>query len=155
MTSCRTLIIVTNANANLVSSKDQWELLSKRFFTMFLLSKMTMNLLFFLCCMMALQSVASFSGVNNPQRVFLSTPVSKHPKNRVVDCMTSPPVLLSPAMSVNEATAILLSNGFSGAPVVDDSQRLIGVVSSFDFLEMEAFEGRVHLTRSELYFQTH
>lgn len=69
--------------------------------------------------------------------------------------MTSPPVLLSPAMSVNEATAILLSNGFSGAPVVDDSQRLIGVVSSFDFLEMEAFEGRVHLTRSELYFQTH
>eukprot|EP00545_Synedropsis_sp_CCMP1620_P015129 CAMPEP_0119015388 /NCGR_PEP_ID=MMETSP1176-20130426/10942_1 /TAXON_ID=265551 /ORGANISM="Synedropsis recta cf, Strain CCMP1620" /LENGTH=142 /DNA_ID=CAMNT_0006968679 /DNA_START=198 /DNA_END=626 /DNA_ORIENTATION=- len=46
-------------------------------------------------------------------------------------------------MSVDEATTILLSNGFSGAPVVDDFQNLIAVVSSFDFLEMEAFEGAV------------
>lgn len=55
--------------------------------------------------------------------------------------MTSPAILLRPEMSVDEATAIILSNGFSGAPVVDSSQQLIGVVSAFDFLEMEAFEG--------------
>ena len=92
--------------------------------------------------LLTFQLVASFGGVtSNRQRVFVSTPVSKHPKRSVGDCMTSPAILLRPEMSVDEATAIILSNGFSGAPVVDSSQQLIGVVSAFDFLEMEAFEG--------------
>lgn len=55
---------------------------------------------------------------------------------------------LSPTSSTDEAMALLLVSGLSGAPVVvdvsdDDATHkiLVGVVSSFDFLQREAFEG--------------
>jgi CBS domain-containing protein len=49
--------------------------------------------------------------------------------------------VLSPDMSVDETMSMLLHTGLDGAPVVDDNQELVGVVSSFDFLQKEAFEG--------------
>jgi CBS domain-containing protein len=44
---------------------------------------------------------------------------------------------------VDESMALLLSRGLSGAPVVDNTndQRLVGMLTSFDFLQQEAFEG--------------
>ena len=91
------------------------------------------------CC--AFSATSSAASNQSNQRVFVSTPVSKYPKRLVKDCMTTTPlVVLTPSMSVDEAMALLLSRGLSGAPVVDgqDSRRL---VSSFDFLQKEAFEG--------------
>ena len=46
-------------------------------------------------------------------------------------------------MLVDDAIALLMSWGVSGAPVVDfkTGTMLLGVVSSYDFLQKEAFEG--------------
>ena len=76
-----------------------------------------------------------------PQRVFVSTPVSGFPKKTVRDCATQFPVALALETSVDEAMSKLLSSGLSSAPVVDASRRVVGIVSSFDFLQKEAFEG--------------
>jgi len=40
--------------------------------------------------------------------------------------------------TVDEAIGILLDLGYSGAPVVDDSGSLVGVVSAFDIIQKEA-----------------
>ena len=84
------------------------------------------------------QTATSFSV--NQNRVFVSTPVSQYPKRLVADCMTSPAHVLYPDNTVDEAIAALLSYGVSGAPVVQDG-KIVGMVSSFDFLQKEAFEG--------------
>ena len=44
-------------------------------------------------------------------------------------------------MSVQEAMATLYANSITGAPVVDDELQVVGVVSNYDFLWEEAFEG--------------
>lgn len=41
---------------------------------------------------------------------------------------------LPPDMEINRAAAILLDKGYSGAPVVDAAQRLVGVLSKKDCL---------------------
>jgi len=81
------------------------------------------------------------------QRVFISTPTKS--TNRIVsDLMTSQPHLftLSPHTPVDEAIATLLQAGVSGAPVIERLKnaendkvdcRLVGFVSSFDFLPRE------------------
>lgn len=81
-------------------------------------------------------------------RVFVSTPVSNYPKRLVEDCMThlSPAlVTLTPKESTDHALQKLLAHGVSSAPVVEDSDQttpvVVGMVSSFDFLQQEAFEG--------------
>lgn len=53
----------------------------------------------------------------------------------------SPITVLRPDLSVDDAMSLLLQSGLSSSPVVDDDFRLVGMVSSFDFLQMEAFEG--------------
>jgi CBS domain-containing protein len=75
------------------------------------------------------------------QRIFVSTPGSKFPHKVIADCMSSSVHVLTPEMSVEEAMTILLSHGISGAPVVDKNLHVIGIVSSFDFLQKEAFQG--------------
>jgi len=91
---------------------------------------------------------AAFSTKNS--RVFVSTPVSNYPKRLVGDVMSTNPICLTPDMSVHDAMATLLQNGASGAPVIKTEttndgkhkkKRLVGIVSSFDFLQQEAFEG--------------
>ena len=61
----------------------------------------------------------------------------------VSDRMTQNPKTLHPDTSVDEAILTLMKWGVTGAPIVDDltSRKLLGVVSSYDFLQKEAFEG--------------
>ena len=55
--------------------------------------------------------------------------------------MSQVPVTLEPTQSVQEAMAILYANTITGAPVVDKDLQVVGVVSNYDFLWEEAFEG--------------
>ena len=48
---------------------------------------------------------------------------------------------LTPDMSIDETLQLFLQNDLSAAPVVDREKKLVGIVSSFDFLQKEAFEG--------------
>lgn len=75
------------------------------------------------------------------KRVFVSTPASNFPKRSVSDCMTPAHHVLTADMSVDESMAMLLHCGLSGAPVVNSKHHVIGIVTSFDFLQKEAFEG--------------
>jgi CBS domain-containing protein len=95
--------------------------------------------LFLLVACIMTRHVASAFGVQT-SRVFVSTPVSNFPKKLVADCMSSAQPL-TPDMSVDETMAMLLHSGLSGAPVVNDDHQVIGIVTSFDFLQKEAFEG--------------
>ena len=45
---------------------------------------------------------------------------------------------LSPSMSVLDAVDFLLENGVTGAPVVDDAQRLVGILTERDCLQLVA-----------------
>jgi CBS domain-containing protein len=96
--------------------------------------------LFLIAC--ALGQSHGFS-TESARRVFVSTPVSKFPRRLVGDCMTGldDVTAIAPMTSTDEAMATLLVSGLSGAPVVDRHKKLVGVVSSFDFLQKEAFEG--------------
>lgn len=55
--------------------------------------------------------------------------------------MSPPTNVLTPDMSVDDTMSMFLNNHLSGAPVVDKEFKVIGVVTSFDFLQKEAFEG--------------
>jgi len=62
----------------------------------------------------------------------------------ISDCMTPIQnlITLKQSSTVDEAVSILLTLGLSGAPVVHDKTgELVGIVSSFDFLQQEAGEG--------------
>jgi CBS domain-containing protein len=90
-------------------------------------------------CLVMEGATAAFAAQGN--RVFVSTPVSKYPKHKVADCMSPAQHVLTPNMSVDETMSMLLNNGLSGTTVVNDEQVVIGIVTSFDFLQKEAFEG--------------
>lgn len=55
--------------------------------------------------------------------------------------MSKVPVTLRADQSVQDAMALLYANGITGAPVINESLQVVGVVSNFDFLWEEAFEG--------------
>lgn len=57
------------------------------------------------------------------------------------DSMSVVPVTLHPTQSVQDAMAILYSHSITGAPVVNDDLEVVGIVSNYDFLWEEAFEG--------------
>ena len=84
---------------------------------------------------------ATSHAFSSNQRVFVSTPVSHFPKRFVADCLTRTPYVLTPSNSVNEAMTIFLNQRITSAPVVDEARHVVGIVSSFDFLQKEAFEG--------------
>lgn len=85
----------------------------------------------------------SVSAFSSKQRVFVGTPTSTHPQRTVIDCMSVfTKVKLSPDQSADEAIAALLSNKVQAAPVLDEN-KLVGIVTSYDFLQREAFEGAV------------
>jgi CBS domain-containing protein len=74
-------------------------------------------------------------------RVFVSTPVSNFPKRFVSDCMSTSPFVLTADSTVNDAMTSFLNYRLSSAPVIEKGGRVVGIVSSFDFLQKEAFEG--------------
>lgn len=54
---------------------------------------------------------------------------------RVRDYMATDLVTLAPGMEINHAMQVLLDGRFSGAPVVDEAGRLVGVLSKKDCLK--------------------
>jgi len=61
------------------------------------------------------------------------------------DIMARDPVTLSPETDIHEAMRMLIRRRISGAPVVDDERRLVGVLSEKDCLRVltaEAYDGR-------------
>ncbi len=56
----------------------------------------------------------------------------------VREMMTRKVITLAPEMAAVEAAEVLLKNGISGAPVIDQDRRLLGLVSEFDCLRAVA-----------------
>ena len=52
----------------------------------------------------------------------------------ITDYMATDLLTLPPEMEINHATAILLEKGYSGAPVVDNAMKLVGILSKKDCL---------------------
>jgi CBS domain-containing protein len=81
--------------------------------------------------------------IGNESRIFVGAPV--HTTRRLVkECMTPIQQIqtLSPLSTVDEAMHLLLDQGVSGAPVMNEKTgQLLGVISSTDFLQMEAGDG--------------
>ncbi|WP_214401428.1 CBS domain-containing protein [Pseudonocardia lacus] len=50
------------------------------------------------------------------------------------DVMSSPVITLRPDVPVHAAAALLVSHGFTGAPVVDRAERVIGIVTEADLV---------------------
>lgn len=59
----------------------------------------------------------------------------------VREMMTRKVITLSPDMAAVEVAEVLIKNGISGAPVVDEQGRLLGLVSEFDCLRAVASSG--------------
>jgi len=55
---------------------------------------------------------------------------------RVVEAMHRDVVTVSPSLAVSKAARILLENKYGCLPVVDDEQRLQGIVTEADFLRL-------------------
>lgn len=53
---------------------------------------------------------------------------------RARDIMTTPVTTVRQATSIKEAAAVLAANGFTALPVVDDGDRLIGIVTEADLV---------------------
>jgi Hemolysins and related proteins containing CBS domains len=76
-------------------------------------------------------------------RVFVGTPIH-HNRRLVQDCMTplSRLCTLTESATVDEAVYLLLKLEVSGAPVINENTgELLGIVSTFDFLQQEAGDG--------------
>eukprot|EP00527_Entomoneis_sp_CCMP2396_P003316 CAMPEP_0198143888 /NCGR_PEP_ID=MMETSP1443-20131203/11370_1 /TAXON_ID=186043 /ORGANISM="Entomoneis sp., Strain CCMP2396" /LENGTH=213 /DNA_ID=CAMNT_0043807191 /DNA_START=51 /DNA_END=695 /DNA_ORIENTATION=- len=97
-----------------------------------------------ICFLAGTASAFSVGDPTSTQRVFVSTPASKYPKKLVRDYMTKPVhYTVTPSTLVDEAMELFIYHGITGAPVIsdDDNHHLVGILSSFDFLHKEAFEG--------------
>lgn len=56
---------------------------------------------------------------------------------RVIDLMTTDVVTIHPDQTIKDAARMMVNERVSGLPVVDDSGKLIGIVTEADFLERE------------------
>lgn len=98
---------------------------------------------------LALSALLSFVAIGHAsaafgtqsKRVFVSTPVSTFPKRIVRECMSPAYPVLTRDMSVDDAMVMFFNNNLQGAPVVNEDNVVEGIVTTFDFLEKEAFEG--------------
>lgn len=61
--------------------------------------------------------------------------MTKNPEY-VTDYMTTKLITFTPEMEIKEATSILLKNKISGAPVVDHSGQLVGMLSEKDCIRL-------------------
>jgi len=53
---------------------------------------------------------------------------------QVKDIMTTNVISLSPDMSIDRAAAVLFDNNLTGAPVLSFDNKLIGIVTEYDFI---------------------
>lgn len=63
------------------------------------------------------------------------------------DVMTKPVITLDPAMNLREAASVLSTNRISGAPVVDDTGRLVGILTEHDLIR-KGQELRVNMVKN-------
>jgi len=70
----------------------------------------------------------------------MKLPAEKLRGLRARDFMAKQVVTFSPDMPLSEAVAVLVKNKFSGAPVVDASGRLVGMLSEKDILRVAVLE---------------
>jgi CBS domain-containing protein len=63
------------------------------------------------------------------------------------DIMTPDPLTFRPELSVHEAAQILFEHRISGAPVVDDQGRIVGIVSEYDLIARPGATVREVMTR--------
>jgi len=61
----------------------------------------------------------------------------------VEDIMISPCTALKAGDSYLDALSLMVNNGFSGLPVVDDDNKVVGVVSGYDILALDCTPGRM------------
>ena len=52
----------------------------------------------------------------------------------VSDVMTSPVIGIEPSVSINDAAQLMISNHFSGLPVINADKQLVGIVTESDFM---------------------
>ena len=75
---------------------------------------------------------------------------------RAADIMTTDVITVDPDMTVQALAALLAASGISGAPVVDSSGRLVGVVSEGDLLHRaEIGTARRHRVRRRSWWLDH
>ena len=61
---------------------------------------------------------------------------------KVAEVMSQKVMTVGPGTPFKEVAEILLSHDISGVPVVDDQERLVGIVTEADLLSKEAYPGR-------------
>ncbi len=67
--------------------------------------------------------------------LWLNKPFSEYDKIRVSEVMTSKLATLGPNAKVGTASEIFLQNLFHALPVVEEDDRLVGIVTTFDLLK--------------------
>ena len=60
---------------------------------------------------------------------------------RTSDVMTSPVITVPPDAHLKDVAAVLVEHGINAVPVVDEGDRLVGIVSEADLLTLEAGSG--------------
>jgi CBS domain-containing protein len=65
------------------------------------------------------------------------------------DLMTRNVVVIPQRMSLRAAASILSKSSVTGAPVVDETGKCVGVISSVDFLRFAQGENRPNISRSD------
>jgi CBS domain-containing protein len=73
-------------------------------------------------------------------RRFFSTVAAQ---TRVRDVMTRSVVCVTPTLPIEEVTELFLERGISGAPVVDNQGRTVGIISKTDLVRLQRDEGDV------------
>lgn len=88
----------------------------------------------------ALKEMDTFMDVSVDDLLEISGKAAKFARHRrteglrVADLMTRDMVTVSPEASLAEAAHLLVTHRISGLPVVDEQQRLLGVITEADFL---------------------
>ena len=53
---------------------------------------------------------------------------------RAIDVMTSKVVTATPQTTVQDAAKLMINNGISGLPIVDEDRQLVGIITEGDLL---------------------
>ena len=62
------------------------------------------------------------------------------------DVMSEDVITISPDATLSDAIELLIAKEISGMPVIDDNEKMIGIISEKDILNF-AFSGNIHNTR--------
>jgi CBS domain-containing protein len=75
---------------------------------------------------------------------------------RPIDVMTTDVIAVDPDMTIQPVAALLAERGMGGAPVVDASGRLLGIISEGDLLHRaEIVTARRHRVRRRSWWLNH